>query len=629
MSSMAYRADIDGLRALAVAFVLLFHGGLGLPGGYIGVDVFFVISGYLITGLILADLENGDFDYRRFLVRRIRRLLPASLVMVLAVLAAGYFLLLPDDYTSLAESAIAQQLMAANVYFWRKMGYFDGPAELKPLLHTWSLGVEEQFYLLYPLLLWLLRTKGTVARAALLGSAACGSFILNQLTLPMSPSSAFYLLPMRAWELLLGGLCVLIPRPTKSDPRVWNAASWLGMLTLVICALSYTNRTPFPGFFALIPCVAACCLLYAHSVHPSGLCRLLSTRPAVAIGAISYSLYLWHWPLVVYARYIEADRRLGFWWFQVIYFAFSFVLAVLSWRYVEQPFRRRQTSNALFLPAAAGIVAAVLLTGMFIRLQGGIPGRLPTAVREVTQPPYCTEVTTRNIEHDDVPTWRFHGGEELRIAVWGDSHAMSLMAGVLAACRQRPTTCFQLTHSDTPPLVGFDSSRQHKGQHPPDFGPAVIRFCARHRVDMVFMCASWAKYAETAGFEAGLHASLSGLREAGIRAVLVEDYPWGAELAPRFVLSAAIFGEDLDRLGVPLQLHRDRNAKASAALRHHAAESCWVRDPTAFFVNDQGVCHAVVHGKSLYVDKSHLSVAGGLITEPFFLGLLDQALEAQ
>ena len=212
MEKLKYRADIDGLRAIAVIGVLLFHAGISFTGGFVGVDIFFVISGFLITNLILQAQRNNRFSIRVFLGRRVRRLMPAALVMTTSTLLVGYWWLVPDDYDKLAESAIAQVALVSNIYFANSFNYFAGPAELVPLLHTWSLALEEQFYLLFPLLLIFCRHCSPKKLCIILASLTVLSFGLNLWIINIYPTKAFFLLPMRAWELLLGALLVFVPK---------------------------------------------------------------------------------------------------------------------------------------------------------------------------------------------------------------------------------------------------------------------------------------------------------------------------------------------------------------------------------------------------------------------------------
>ena len=229
MIELKYRPDVDGLRAVAVMLVLLYHGGLGFSGGYVGVYVFFVISGFLITGLILKEQKAGTFSLRGFWARRIRRIIPAAATMALVTLAAGYFLLFPSDYEELGRSAVAQQLLVSNIFFWRHTGYFAGASELKPLLHTWSLAVEEQFYLGYPFLLLLLaRFKRRMAFGVLVG-LALASLAVAEYGVWNHPSPTFFFLPTRAWELLLGALICFLPEPVRVRPRLLAAATLLSL----------------------------------------------------------------------------------------------------------------------------------------------------------------------------------------------------------------------------------------------------------------------------------------------------------------------------------------------------------------------------------------------------------------
>ena len=234
MATRTYRPDVDGLRGVAIVLVLLFHGTKICPGGFIGVDVFFTISGFLITGLLLDEQQRGGIRIVDFWIRRVRRLLPAATLMVLATLVAGFFIMFPEDYDALAKSAVAQQLFSSNVYFWRKAEYFDGSAELKPLLHTWSLAVEEQFYVAYPLLLMLLGRLPRHIMAASLLMMAAASLGISDWGVRAYPQMAFYLLPSRAWEILLGGLiCFAPPPPPKQpsrEPAGGNRPAWDSVL---------------------------------------------------------------------------------------------------------------------------------------------------------------------------------------------------------------------------------------------------------------------------------------------------------------------------------------------------------------------------------------------------------------
>ncbi|MEZ6107331.1 MAG: acyltransferase [Pirellulaceae bacterium] len=304
-SHLAYRADVDGLRAIAVMLVVLFHVGWGWSGGYVGVDVFFVISGYLITSLIWKQQQAGTFRLAQFWHRRICRIVPAASVVAAATLIAGWFLLLPHDYHMLGMSAIAQQLMVSNAFFWFTTGYFDGPSELMPLLHTWSLAVEEQFYLFYPLLLMLLRSQSRGRIIGVLGVLSLGSLVFAQVFLRVDPSMAFYSIPSRTWELMLGGIVALLG-PASLDRRsgsritsdAVDARAGRGARScrdpgrrLVVHRRDAVPRLDGPGAMPRSRRVIG-----ANHARITWVGRLLSLRPLVQIGLMSYSIYLWHWP---------------------------------------------------------------------------------------------------------------------------------------------------------------------------------------------------------------------------------------------------------------------------------------------------------------------------------------------
>ena len=320
-----YRPEIDGLRAVAVVLVVLYHVGVpGITGGFVGVDVFFVISGYLITSLLVLEAETrGRISLSSFYARRIRRLFPALMVVVLATLLLGAIWLLPvfSEQTDLAKSAIATAFYVSNVYFWLFTGdYFGAPAALEPLLHTWTLAVEEQFYLFWPLLiigaLRLGRIRQTDLKRDLLKAVAVLfviSFVIGVWQTAASPRAAFYLMPARAWEFAVGGIVALIlPREKRSAPTGAGWLSAVGLLVIIGSAVYLDDKAPFPGFNALMPTLGACAVIAGGALNQKSLAvRFLTTRPMVLIGLWSYSWYLWHWPLLAISR-ANALQRSGF-----------------------------------------------------------------------------------------------------------------------------------------------------------------------------------------------------------------------------------------------------------------------------------------------------------------------------
>ena len=365
---MNYRSEIDGLRAVAVIPVVLFHAGSStFGGGYVGVDVFFVISGYLITSILISDLENDRFSILRFYERRARRILPALFVVMLACLPFAWALMLPSELKDFSDSLIATSIFSSNFLFWQESGYFAHNSELKPLLHTWSLAIEEQYYVVFPIALFIVWRFGRKFVFFTILCFALLSLSLSQLAVQKYPEASFYLLPTRAWELLAGSLCAMLTfnkQPFRSD---FFAVAGLSLIFFAV--LAFDERTPFPSVYTLVP-VAGTCLVVLFATSGSLVARLLSIRLIVGIGLISYSAYLWHQPLFAFSRLGSSDApNLATMMFLV---SISFGLAVLTWRYVEQPFR--QQSKPLLTKRSTIFAAAALASVAFISI--GVAGQL-------------------------------------------------------------------------------------------------------------------------------------------------------------------------------------------------------------------------------------------------------------
>ena len=351
--AITYRPEVDGLRALAVLPVILYHAGFELfSGGYVGVDVFFVISGYLITAIIYREIQDGTFTVGRFYERRIRRLYPAVTAVTLACLPLAWLLLLPSEFKDFLFSVAAVQVFASNLYFWSQSDYFGSAAELTPLLHTWSLAVEEQFYLVFPFVLILFRRLPLRLLLGLLALAALVSLALAQELVDSHASASFFLLPTRAWEMLAGSLLALGTSQSGTRHRLLgNVAALVGVGLIAVAVFLYHAGTPFPGLYALVPVVGTV-LIIAFATGDTLVGRLLALRPLVFIGTVSYSAYLIHQPLFAFARIytmrsLTTALVLGL-------VGLTFLLAYLSWRFIENPFRQRRNieRQALFSTAA-------------------------------------------------------------------------------------------------------------------------------------------------------------------------------------------------------------------------------------------------------------------------------------
>jgi peptidoglycan/LPS O-acetylase OafA/YrhL len=362
---MKYRAEIDGLRALAVVPVILFHAGFELfSGGFVGVDVFFVISGYLITTILIEDIENQRFSLVNFYERRARRILPALFFVMFVCIPFAWMWMLPSQMTGFSQSLVAVSLFASNVLFWRENGYFDAVAEEKPLLHTWSLAVEEQYYLLFPIFLFLAWRYGKHRVFWMIVVMASISLLLSEWGWRNKATANFYLAPTRAWELFAGSIAAFIVQ--KRGVQKNNFLALLGLTAIIFSIFAYDESTPFPSVYALVP-VLGVVLLVLYAERETLVARLLSTKEFVGLGLISYSAYLWHQPLFAFARIrmFEHPSSLSMLGLSCL----SILLAYLSWRYVEEPFRRKGnvTRQKIFNFSTIGIIffIAFFLLGHF------------------------------------------------------------------------------------------------------------------------------------------------------------------------------------------------------------------------------------------------------------------------
>lgn len=427
-----YRPDVDGLRAIAVISVLLYHLGVErFSGGFVGVDVFFVISGFLITGIIANAERTGSLSFASFYASRARRLLPALTVTCIAVLAAAAAFFSLPDAKRLVGSAITAMLGASNFQFWREANYFDVAAHLKPLLHTWSLGVETQFYLLWPAELVFCIRRGNRYVIALLAITIIGSLAISQYLLATDPSGAFYLPPSRMFEFAIGAAIALIPDRQKISPAIGNALVIFGVGFIAVAVFGYDTKTPFPALAALLPCVGTAFCILGGTKSP--LARVMvGNRLASGIGLISYSVYLVHWPLIVFHEYVSGQKAAGL--VAIGIGVASFGLGFLMYRYVEQPCRRFRWSNPG--TAAAAIVSSVLVSVIALSAQDGWRWRFDQAAlnfpsteqwRKLEHDQYCT--------HPDasMPSYIFScqnfRGKNQTIILWGDSHAQHLAPG--------------------------------------------------------------------------------------------------------------------------------------------------------------------------------------------------------
>lgn len=495
---MIYRPEVDGLRALAVLPVILFHAGFSLfSGGFVGVDVFFVISGYLITSIILTELNSGTFSLVHFWERRARRILPALYLVLLVSLPMAWYWLSPQDLLNYADSLLAVALFCSNIWFWLSSGYFDAAAEFKPLLHTWSLAVEEQFYLCFPLLMLLLWRNCRSLLPVLLTLALMVSLVLAEWGAQHRPAFTFYMLPTRAWELLAGALVAwwLHQHPRQFPALVTQLASLLGLLLLIAGCVLIDKTTLFPGFSALLP-VGGTVLLLLFADQSTLTGRLLSHKVLTSVGLISYSAYLWHQPLFAFARHHTLDKP------SIVLMTglslLTLVLAWLSWKFVEAPFRQKQRFSRKQIFGFAGIGSLFFIVVAVLGQQQLIVARWQQQHPDLINidPAVAAEPfrTCPDIKLHGTASCKVFGHGSRRVVLWGDSHA-----GVLAANFPglADTEFFVIAHGGCPPVIGvrrFDGEGNAGSCDKLDMLQSYADYIVALKPDLVILSARWSLY---------------------------------------------------------------------------------------------------------------------------------------
>jgi peptidoglycan/LPS O-acetylase OafA/YrhL len=626
-----YRPDIDGLRALSVAAVIAYHfGRFGCAGGYAGVDVFFVISGYLMAQLVGRDLRAGSFDTASFYERRVRRLGPALAVVAAASCVAGWFILLPRHLASFGASLASAAGLSANLYFWADSDYFSDDAALKPLLHLWSLGVEEQFYLVLPPLLARLVPRGSQRTRQVLVALAAVSFALDSLVARVDHGAAFYAMPLRMWELLLGCLLADLPLLTlAARPALRNTVAALGLALIGLAALRFDEATSFPALAALAPSLGASAVLAAGQAGGSWAGRLVGAPPLVALGRASYSLYLWHWPLVVFTRHALVgelrpritDRLL----------LATLLLGAVSYWFVERPLRR-PGSRTRFLAGALLAWLALAGFGVAAWTTGGFPARAlnPIQRMERARRPTVGEYMRATCA-GDAPLYGRVRRDLCRLGadagspsylVWGDSHAHVLAPRVELLAARDGRTGLVRVGAACAPWISVTSG--------PCAAGSVREALADPGVRNVILHARWGDSADRAGrsqhvdlalLRRELAATLSAAARPGRRVALLGVVPEARGHVPDAIARSLWLGGELDVS--PLRAEHERRAgPLEDSLRElAAAHGAVLLSPTPLLCGGPR-CDVVRGEHVLYVDAHHLSEAGARLLDP----LLEAAL---
>lgn len=643
---MTYLPFVDGLRAIAIAAVVVFHAfPSALPGGFIGVDVFFVISGFLITRFIAATMAERTFSLVQFYVRRARRLLPAALVCFAAVTVLAGFILLPDAYLYHGRSLLGSLFMYANIFFYRTGGYFSAPALEKPLLHTWSLAVEDQFYLTWPLLLVLLLPRlSKQVLMAVLALLIAASLSYAQVQVLRDSEFAFFMLPARAWELLLGAVVALNGDHAKRMPRRFAEVCAAGGLAAILAsAVLLSPAATFPGLSAVPPCFGTAALIAGGLSGHSYIARGLAWRPFVLTGLMSYSLYLWHWPLIAIASY-QLERPLtpveaaGI-------VALSIVLAYLSWRFVERPFRkhregvatpeRARSDRRFVFGAVTGVILVAALSGV-IKITKGLPERYASGVRHaldqmVTSNPWRQSCDNYDkiFSNDAVCNFgrKKARQESYEIAMFGDSMADHWVPLVAEAAEKQNLAGRQTTNGGCVFLVGVEIPAEPaaKARECANYQKEAIRFIeANPKLKTAVVSAFWEKWIkrlddgaeqspQLGSSQKVIAATLAFFTKRGIRVLLIGQIPTYVHLPVRCIAAKVTAGLDPGACGLTASEAQNELSRSNAVLRSVAAADPMV----SLFLPSDVMCNAercppMTGNTMLYKNEGHLNRFGAL-----------------
>ncbi|WP_418117764.1 acyltransferase family protein [Variovorax sp. 350MFTsu5.1] len=637
----SYRPDIDGLRAVAVLCVLAFHAfPSALPGGFIGVDVFFVISGFLITRIIRTALNTGQFSFIDFYSRRVRRIFPALVLMLVAVHVAGSMFLFSHELKSLGLHVASGAGFVSNLLLWHETGYFDAAGETKPLMHLWSLGIEEQFYIVWPLLLWgLHKFNALQARAILLLGLA--SLVFNILVVQLSVTTAFYAPHARAWELAAGSLLTFCN--LRRVGRFANALATCGAALLVVCALTFSGRLNFPGAWAVLPVLGAALLLVAGPESAIGR-RVLSHPAVVWVGLISFPLYLWHWPLLSFVRIWTGGTPAMT--VQVCAVGCAVFLAWATYKFVEKPVRFGTWSGRWHASTAmlAGAALSIGVIGLTTHLTDGAAARgVPPQIAKLAEThigPAQRDACFDLPAAETASVWSCSYGKaqsSVEIVVTGDSHAFALTPALDRLSADLDARVTAAMTAACPPLLGIQT-RGHGRSDCRRFNERVFDYVKRLGVKTVVLAARWTHYsggmtkprdvmplsvngeptdltASRRLFEDALDQTLRQYQAVGVSVYLVLDNPQQV-VAPRDAIAKS--RRDVARVNdwsVPKAVHDGDQRWSRETIERIANGRATVIDFDDLLC-DSRVCRLTDPAGFLYSDGDHLSVHGALVVYP-------------
>lgn len=620
---MTYRYDIDGLRAIAVLAVVLFHiDPSWVPGGFIGVDIFFVISGFLITTIIQRQMQTGKFSFREFYRRRVLRILPAATLVIATTLIVGQFVMLPDDLNELAKSAAAAQLWSANIYFtfFLDTGYFADAAILQPLLHLWSLGVEEQFYLFWPVaLLFGMRWQKQNLFWLLIIATMIASFVFGQLIAIDHPEFAYYMLPSRAGQLLAGALiATAIARGLQPAPLAANASSILGLILIGWSLFALSGDMIYPGINAVSPTLGAALMLYGGAGRGNLVSVPLALFPVRYIGLISYSLYLWHWPVLSFYWYAFGDPDLPA---KLATFAVMLLLSIASYYLVENPFRhlRLNASAAFFRIAAIPAICIVAMTGTFLMTGGyGVYALSPQYKEKMQEfaigggPAYSADYVCQGLpiteEMITNPSCAING-KSPNIILWGDSNAAHYVGALKQAAEVSGGSFRNIAHASCPPI--FNKPDRYVDEKRKVACRDSVALAEKHlkNYHTIIISASWDTYV-TVGLDLDqdLSTTIKALRDGG-HTVLVMGR------VPRLSRFDRLCQEKSIKLAMLDCSSRSKASREDVTKINDRIKNVAVGSNADYFDLNDIVCDAItcfgyLGNSNLYYDASHWSVDG-------------------
>ncbi|WP_162782021.1 acyltransferase family protein [Arenimonas caeni] len=631
---LRYQPHIDGLRAVAVLLVILHHLGdwAGMGGGYVGVDVFFVISGYLITSVVKAEIEQCTFTIGGFYKRRVIRLAPAYFLVLVATTVAALVWMLPAELAEYSRSAAASSVFLANFFMWREVGgYFGVSADTVPLLHLWSLAVEEQYYLFWPFfLLVVTRLLKRRVMPYLLVALVIGGVAVSEWGVQKYPAAAYYLLPTRFYELMVGSLLAYLPA-VAARAAVSNVLAGAGAMLVLYAGFTFNRETPFPGLAALVPVLGTALLIRCGEGTWVG--RLLSTRPATQMGLISYPAYLWHWPILVFLglNQIEVTRDVG-----LAVLVSTFVLSWLTWKFVELParaFRNRSPRRVVVLGAGLPVFAVCLAAWMLVAANG-LPARFPESLNKKSEALLAHPNRLRGRCNEGPPTSPLppdkcilgRAGGPVDFLLVGDSHANHFTGFLDELGKDANLRGYDMTRSNTPFLPGVDRWHMRNGaeEHHEAFVPRnryVSSLLASNHYRVVVLAGNYTGFADgeiiRAGDLTGEKALASGLRNAILEAkasaekvVIITTIPLLTAGLSDCSLRSERFDTELD-CTLDRRHHEERAAAAGRiieSMRREFTDVVWV-EPEVLMCSEN-LCETELDGVPLYKDQGHLNDYG-------------------